>query len=120
MQLFYDVVLRFNGTPAVGATVTVTNEDGTAATLYQDNGVTPYPSNVLTADGNGAYQFFAANGTYKVVVNYGNAPAQTRDGIVLYDPADDLNELLMAWALNQTFRIVSGTRNSDGALTSAY
>jgi hypothetical protein len=72
------------------AQITV-NNSGTiiAATLYSDNLLTPL-SNPFTANANGFWYFYAANGRYDVLITPTtsvDAPFWLYD-ILLYDPAD--------------------------------
>ena len=47
--------------PVAGASVLVTTIGGAVATIYSDNGVTT-TTNPLTADANGMFAFYAADG----------------------------------------------------------
>lgn len=85
MMKWQDVVTS-RGLAIIGAQVTVTNYPaGTPAVIYSDNGVTLYPSNVLTTDNNGRYFFFAANGYYSLSISGTNLVTQTITDILLQD-----------------------------------
>jgi hypothetical protein len=86
MQQFFDVIQSRSGAALAGVTVTVYNSSGGAATLYSDNGIT-VKANPTTTNADGEYSFYAANGTYSVSYNATGYVAETRTGIVLFDPA---------------------------------
>lgn len=91
MQKFQDVVSISNGQPAANVQVTVLNYPSLAVpTIYSDNGVTPYSSNVLTTDSLGNFSFYAANGHYQLTVSGAGIQTVTRSDIILLDmlPAD--------------------------------
>jgi len=69
MQKYQNNVLLSPGGIAVpNASVLVLNyPDGTTATIYSDNGVTP-AANPLTTDANGAFGFYAADGHYSLQI----------------------------------------------------
>jgi hypothetical protein len=85
MMKYQDVVIS-RGLGVIGAQVAVTNyPSGSPATIYSDNGVTLYPSNVLTTDNNGRYYFYAANGYYSLSISgYGLTTLSITD-ILLQD-----------------------------------
>lgn len=75
-----------NGQPAANVQVTVLNYPSlTAPTIYSDNGVTPYASNVLTTDPLGNFSFYAANGHYQLTVSGAGIQTATKSDIVLND-----------------------------------
>ncbi|WP_217589744.1 carboxypeptidase-like regulatory domain-containing protein [Burkholderia sp. GbtcB21] len=91
MQKFQDAVLMTNGQPAANVQVTVLNYPSlTAPTIYSDNGVTQYPSNVLTTDSLGNFSFYAPNGHYQLTVSGAGIQTAIRSDIILLDmlPAD--------------------------------
>lgn len=69
MQKYQDLVVDRSGNALANAQVLVQNYPvGTTATIYSDNGVT-IAANPLTTDGNGHFQFYAANGRYQLAVS---------------------------------------------------
>lgn len=91
MQKFQDVVLLLNGQPAANVQVTVQTYPGLGTpTIYSDNGVTPYPSNVLTTDALGNFSFYAANGHYQLTASGAGIQNAIRSDIIILDmlPAD--------------------------------
>jgi hypothetical protein len=88
MQRYFDAVQNRAGEALVGASVTVyIGGTTTPATLYSDNGVTP-TANPLTTNVDGEYAFYAANGTYTLVITATNYDSETKPGTVLFDPTD--------------------------------
>lgn len=87
MQNVFDVVQTRSGNAIPGALVYVYDSNNVLATLYSDNGVTTTP-NPLTTNSDGEYQFYAANGTYSLVIAATGYDGQTINGKVLFDPAD--------------------------------
>jgi hypothetical protein len=87
MQRRYSVVQDRSGNAISGASITVTASGGGLATLYSDNGVTP-TSNPVTANANGEYAYYAANGTYSEVIAAAGYGGESIPGIVLFDPKD--------------------------------
>jgi len=86
MQKFQDAVVMINGQPASGVLVTVLNYPSlTVPTIYSDNGVTPYPGNVLTTDSLGNFAFYAADGHYQITVSGAGIQTVTRSDILLSD-----------------------------------
>ena len=68
MKHYVDNVLKDNGIPVVGASVTVrvansTPGTGALATLYSDDGVTT-TSNPVSTNGQGQFDFYVADGRY--------------------------------------------------------
>lgn len=89
MQKLSDAVLSSaNGNPIPGATVTVKKTDGTAATIYSDDGVTALGSNVVTAGDDGEYSFYAANGRYDLTIAGTGFTAETKADVSLFDPTE--------------------------------
>jgi hypothetical protein len=91
MQKYHDAVLRSDGRPAAGATITVTTSAGAAATIYSADGSGAYSSNVLTADSTGEYSFYAANGRYNLAISYGSV-SETKSDVLIFDPEDAVAE----------------------------
>ena len=86
MQKFQDAVVKINGQPAANVQVTVLNYPSlTVPTIYSDNGVTPYPSNVLTTDSLGNFAFYAPDGHYQLTVSGVGIQTVTRSDILLSD-----------------------------------
>ena len=89
MQKYFDAVLTSSGTPAAGASVSVTvTATGLPATIYSDNGSTVISGSTVTADASGEYAFYAANGRYTLTISYAGYVAEVRTDVVLFDPAD--------------------------------
>lgn len=91
MQKYQDAVLMTNGQPAANVQVTVLNYPSlTVPTIYSDNGVTPYSSNVLTTDPLGNFSFYAPNGHYQLTVSGAGIQTATKSDVILLDmlPAD--------------------------------
>lgn len=86
MQKFQDAVVMISGQPAKGVQVTVLNYPSlTVPVLYSDNGITPYPTNVLTTDSLGNFSFYAADGHYQLTVSGIGIQPVTRSDILLSD-----------------------------------
>lgn len=88
MERYFDVIQDRVGNALVSVSITVLNGDGSVPTLYSDNGITPYASNVLTSNVDGEYGFYAANGGYTLVYGLSGYTGETQAGVVLFDPAD--------------------------------
>lgn len=88
MQRYFDVVQTQLGAAIPNALVAVyIGGTTTLATLYSDNGVTATANPVVT-NTDGEYAFYAANGTYTLVVTAVNYSTETKPGVVLFDPSD--------------------------------
>jgi hypothetical protein len=89
MQKRFGVVQSSTGAAVGGASVTVkTYPGGVNATLYSDNGVTPL-GNPVTANTQGEYAYYAANGRYtESITGVGFTPETNTDVVLLLDPAD--------------------------------
>lgn len=91
MQKFKGVVLRQfdsvgTGNVESGAEIQVLNQaDDSVATIYSDNGVTE-KANPFRSSSLGEYEFFAANGLYKILI--GNPVQKTEENVSLFDSAD--------------------------------
>jgi hypothetical protein len=85
MQLFTDHVQDQYGNAISGASVLI-SQDGSPATIYSDNGVTP-KANPLTTGSNGEYSFYAAGGTYIPTVTT-SAGSLVSHAVTLFDPED--------------------------------
>jgi hypothetical protein len=66
MQRYYDTVTDQRGNALAGARVAV-QSGGTNVAIYSDDGVT-LKTNPMTTDASGGFSFYAANGTYDLVV----------------------------------------------------
>lgn len=87
MQAILNVVQDRNGKAIAGASVAVYNASNALATLYSDNGSTSLTNPTFTND-DGEYQFYAANGTYRIEITATGYSAQSITGVVFFDPAD--------------------------------
>lgn len=88
MQKYLGVVNNPSGAVVPYAFVTVVvYGTGAAATLYSDNGVTLLPSNTVTADSQGEFYFYAANGRYSYTITAPNYVSETYTDFILFDPA---------------------------------
>ena len=87
MQKYHDVVLDNNGNAVLSATITVTNNsDGTAATIYSDNGTTTIAGGTFTSSSvDGAYSFYAANGRYDIAITKTGFTTESLTDILLED-----------------------------------
>lgn len=85
MQRYFDVVQTQTGRAINGASVSVYDSNGNLATLYSDDGVT-LENNPLTTNADGEYGFYAANGTYSIVITATGYAGQTLPGVILFDP----------------------------------
>jgi hypothetical protein len=85
MQKYQNNVINSLGLPVAKATVTVYNyPSGGPATIYSDNGTTP-TSNTLTADANGVFSFYAADGHYSLTITGKGIAQQTISDVLLID-----------------------------------
>jgi hypothetical protein len=120
MQKYHNNVLRSDGRPASGATITVTTAAGAAASLYSGDGEGLLSTNVITADASGEYSFYAANGRYTLQIAYGTYVSETRSDVILYDP-DDVTAAVTVYTANQSVApttLTSGTTVSVNAALS--
>lgn len=88
MQRYQDAVLDAQGNAIPGATVTVTDSGGAAATIYSGNGSGQYAANTLTTDATGEYSFYAANGRYNLAITATGFSGDTHNDVLLHDPAE--------------------------------
>lgn len=84
MQRYFSNITGTNGSAVSGASITVRNAAGALATIYTDDGVNP-AANPLTADVNGFFAFYAANGVYTLTVTGTGIATQTITGVQLLD-----------------------------------
>lgn len=87
MQRFFDAIQSQTGKAIPGAIITVYNSGGGLATIYSDNGVS-VTGNPLVSNQDGEYAFYAANGTYTLVISASGFTTETRTGVLLFDPAE--------------------------------
>jgi hypothetical protein len=91
MQNFKGTLLRqfdsnATGNVETGSPITVRNQtDDTLATIYSDNGITE-KDNPFISDAQGEYNFFAANGVYKIEI--GSPVVKTEENVNLFDQSD--------------------------------
>lgn len=110
MQKYFDAVLTSSGTPAAGASVSVTvTATGLPATIYSDNGSTVISGSTVTADASGEYSFYAANGRYTLTISYAGYVAEVRTDVVLFDQADGLSGDGTKLRFNTPFYYTDGT-----------
>lgn len=113
MQRFYDEIKDRAGNVIRSATVSVLDAAGNLATIYSDNGVTTQ-ANPITTDDNGRCAFYAANGTYSLLIGAPGLTSWTRGGVLLNDPVDD------GWtsgSMSARKRIYGAVSNGSGAYT---
>ncbi len=84
MQKYKDTVINRNGQVVTAATVTVSRVDEAEAVIYSDNGVT-IAANPISVDGNGYFEFYAADGHYSITIEGSNFPSITIEDILLED-----------------------------------
>lgn len=101
-------------TPAAGATVQVNLTGAGLATIYSDDGIT-VTSNPLTADVNGRYNFFVANGRYDLIITGPGLTSQTIGNLEITDAMDTtaLGKTPIAFSANNTH---SGTETFTSGL----
>lgn len=100
-----------------GARVVVTNLDGSAASIFSDNGVTAISGNAVFADAYGNFGFYAANGRYTVTVSGTGIDTMIVLDVLLYDPQDDLE--YAAALVGEAAASASAAATSAGAATTA-
>lgn len=87
MQKYQNSYAGPTGIVIAGATVSVMKPDGSAATIYSDNGVTPITSLVTARDGE--FAFYAANGRYRIILSKFGLRDEVVEDVLLFDPADN-------------------------------
>lgn len=88
MQKLYATLIGPNRAYAAGASVLVKNHpSGSTATIYSDDG-TSTQANPITADSNGYFSFFAANGLYSLTISGSGLQSTTINDVLLYDYTD--------------------------------
>ena len=107
---------------APSCTVTVYVHGGGLATIYSDNSSTPL-ANPFTANSNGQWQWYAANGRYDVAMSGGALTGTvTISDILLADPTGgslDLSSIIAATGSNSINSGNNGAQVWNWALTSA-
>lgn len=88
MQKYQNAITDPYGNVIAGASVTVLTSTGGAATLYSANGSGQLASNVLTANSQGEFSFYAANGRYTLSVASTGFVSENYTDFVLFDPTD--------------------------------
>lgn len=88
MQKYFNTVTNRTGIAQESATVTVTTYGGGTPTLYAGNGASPLASNVLTTDGNGYFEFYAADGRYSLTITGTYINTIVISDVLLEDPID--------------------------------
>lgn len=87
MQKYQNSYAGPTGIVIAGATVTVMKPDGTAATIYSDNGITPIAT--LKTGRDGEFAFYAANGRYRIILSKFGLRDEVVEDVLLFDPADN-------------------------------
>jgi hypothetical protein len=88
VQHYHDNITNRNG-GAVSQVGLLVRQNGVAAVLYSDNGITRI-DNPVYSDTNGEISFYAANGTYDISVVSPTAGATRQSPITLFDEADSV------------------------------
>lgn len=87
MQQYDNVITDLNGRVVKNATIRINNEDGSVATVYDENVRQNGYSGVLTTGRDGRFSFYAPNGRYTgAVLVSGRVFAEFE--ALLFDPAD--------------------------------
>jgi hypothetical protein len=118
MQKYFDTVLSFDGKPVAGASVTVTPFGGsTPSPLFSDAAGVTGKGNPLITDGNGYFDFYAADGRYSLEIAVtGYTPRSVTD-ILLEDPADPSQQTINGGSINNT--PIGAVTPSSAAFTTA-
>jgi len=87
MQQYRNSVRTLYGRAVPGASITVRRSDGSLATIYNDNGITPR-GNPFAAGQDGEYSFYAENGRYSITVVAAGYATETIADVLLHDPKD--------------------------------
>jgi hypothetical protein len=89
MQKYSNSVIDNEGRPVNEATVTVTDyPGGGASTIYASDGSNQHPSNTVTTNSLGYFEFYAADGRYSIAISGTGIESRTIDDILLEDPVD--------------------------------
>lgn len=88
MQKYFNNVTNRTGDVVPGAIVTVTlTATGALATIYAGNGATP-KANPITADNNGYFEFYAADGLYTLTITGSGIQTKTISDVLIEDLSD--------------------------------
>lgn len=92
MKKFFGLVTDFQGNVVPNSTITVLNYPSlTSASIFSDNGVTPKSNPFTATELDGRYDFYAANGRYRVNIDPpagANLGASRIVDLLLFDYAD--------------------------------
>jgi hypothetical protein len=114
MQKYQEIVLKQNGTPLQGATITVTDTMGGAVSVYSSNAV-GVNVNPLTTDSMGRFGFYAADGRYNLVVSFSGVTLAIITDILLEDPANPNAYTINGGSIDNT--PIGNTTRSTGKFT---
>jgi hypothetical protein len=115
MQRYYDTVTDQRGNALAGASVAV-QSGGTNVAIYSDDGVTR-KSNPMTTDASGGFSFYAANGTYDLVVTSASGVVSSLPSRVrLFDVADAGLATSAALAASSGAALVGFVQSGAGAV----
>jgi hypothetical protein len=115
MQRYYDTVTDQRGNALAGARVAV-QSGGSNVSIYSDNGVTQ-KTNPMTTDANGGFSFYAANGTYDLVVTSASGVVSSLPSRVrLFDVADAGLATSAALAASSGASLVGFVQSGAGAV----
>lgn len=107
---------EYTGLPVPGASIYVYNQDGTAATVYSDVGLTSVLAQPLTTDQFGNYTYYAAVEYYREDTWYGGKLRYRESNIAIGSPGADLN-LRSDLAANTGAGLVGNKSSLPGAQT---
>ena len=86
MQRYTNILVNGSGNVVAGASVQVlTMPSGSLASIYSDNGITS-ASNPLITDASGSFTFYAADGTYSLLISGNGIQSETVSNIILTSP----------------------------------
>lgn len=104
MQKYTDVVQDKRGSVVAGASVLVKDKTTNGpAVVYALNGEQQLP-NPMPSDNLGGFSFYAANGRYDIEVSFGAELLSSKFDVLLFDPADEQQELDLEFAKAYTNR----------------
>lgn len=84
MRKYVDSIADTSGNAIASASIQVNVTGGAAATIYSDDGVTP-KANPTTADANGRFSFYAADGRYDLVISGSGITTYTLSDVEVSD-----------------------------------
>lgn len=84
MRKFVESVIDTSGNCIASASIQVNVTGGAAATIYSDDGVTP-KANPTTADANGRFSFYVADGRYDLVISGSGLTTYTLSDVEVSD-----------------------------------